>query len=146
MEDLNTPLLDIVNRKLSETDTNCADPFGTKLASPIIPTELQTGSQASAAAVVTTEQQTTTEQPEVTTTTTTEEPEVTTTTSTTTTTPDEVETASGTTQQEAVAEAKPEPTQAFTTQYVDNGSGTRRKVIRDNSKPEKPYRPPKTEL
>lgn len=146
LEDLNTPLLDIVNRKLSETDTNCADPFGTKLVSPIIPTELQTGSQATAAAVVTTEQQTTTEQPEVTTTTTTEELEVTTTTSTTTTTPDEVETASGTTQQEAVAETKPEPTQAFTTQYVDNGSGTRRKVIRDNSKPEKPYRPPKTEL
>lgn len=30
MDDLNTPLLDIVNRKLSETDTNCADPFGPK--------------------------------------------------------------------------------------------------------------------
>eukprot|EP00585_Thalassiosira_rotula_P004448 CAMPEP_0196153706 /NCGR_PEP_ID=MMETSP0910-20130528/37653_1 /TAXON_ID=49265 /ORGANISM="Thalassiosira rotula, Strain GSO102" /LENGTH=653 /DNA_ID=CAMNT_0041417579 /DNA_START=108 /DNA_END=2069 /DNA_ORIENTATION=+ len=32
MEDLNTPLLDMVNRKLSESDTNCADPFGSKLA------------------------------------------------------------------------------------------------------------------
>jgi len=32
MEDLNTPLLDMVNRKLSESDTNCADPFGPKLA------------------------------------------------------------------------------------------------------------------
>lgn len=32
MEDLNTPLLDMINRKLSESDTNCADPFGPKLA------------------------------------------------------------------------------------------------------------------
>ena len=32
MEDLNTPLLDILNRKLSEPATNCADPFGPLLA------------------------------------------------------------------------------------------------------------------
>merc|ERR1719253_1341391 len=32
MEDLSTPLLDMVNRKLSEPYTNCADPFGPKLS------------------------------------------------------------------------------------------------------------------
>lgn len=36
MDDLYTPLLDIVNRKLSITATNCADPFGPLLASPIV--------------------------------------------------------------------------------------------------------------
>lgn len=33
MDDLSTPLLDILNRKLVETDTDCADPFGPKLLS-----------------------------------------------------------------------------------------------------------------
>lgn len=37
MEDLSTPLLDMVNRKLSETDTNCADPFGSKLETQLPP-------------------------------------------------------------------------------------------------------------
>jgi len=38
MEDLSTPLLDMVNRKSSEPDTNCADPFGSKLATQLPPT------------------------------------------------------------------------------------------------------------
>lgn len=37
MEDLSTPLLDMVNRKLSERDTNCADPFGSKLETQLPP-------------------------------------------------------------------------------------------------------------
>jgi len=37
MEDLSTPLLDMLNRKLSEPDTNCADPFGSELAAQLLP-------------------------------------------------------------------------------------------------------------
>ena len=35
MEDLSTPLLDMANRKLSEPNTNCANPFGPKVTSTI---------------------------------------------------------------------------------------------------------------
>merc|ERR1719291_583985 len=49
MEDLSTPLLNMVNRKLSEPDTNCADPFGPKL-----PTEFQPLPSASELPPVTT--------------------------------------------------------------------------------------------
>lgn len=41
MEDLYTPLLNIINRKLSVTDTNCADPFGPTLPS-VVPIPLAT--------------------------------------------------------------------------------------------------------
>jgi len=68
MEDLSTPLLDMVNRKLSEPDTNCADPYGPKL-----PPQLPPVTTTVVPEVITT----TTERPPVTTTVV---PEVTTTT------------------------------------------------------------------
>ena len=37
MADLSTPLLDMVNNKLTETGTDCADPHGPKLASMTLP-------------------------------------------------------------------------------------------------------------
>ena len=57
MDDLTTPLLDIVNRKLSETDTNCADPFGPKLNQPTQPDA--TSTQATTTVASTTQQATT---------------------------------------------------------------------------------------
>jgi len=71
MDDLSTPLLNMVNRKLSETDTNCADPFGPKLTTtyteaPEVPTTTRATTTAAAttvpatAAAVTTSTSTTT--------------------------------------------------------------------------------------
>jgi hypothetical protein len=37
MADLSTPLLDMVNTKLTETGTDCSDPHGPKLAPMSLP-------------------------------------------------------------------------------------------------------------
>ena len=37
MADLSTPLLDMVNTKLTETGTDCSDPHGPKLAPMTLP-------------------------------------------------------------------------------------------------------------
>jgi chitinase len=52
MDDLNTPLLDILNRKLSEPDTNCADPFGPKLESLTATASVNAGEVSDAAVIL----------------------------------------------------------------------------------------------
>ena len=54
MKDLNTPLLDMVNRKLVETDTDCANPFASKPVPAASSTVTSTTSSTAASATTST--------------------------------------------------------------------------------------------
>mmetsp|Transcript_12350 Transcript_12350/g.22891 ORF Transcript_12350/g.22891 Transcript_12350/m.22891 type:complete len:619 (+) Transcript_12350:133-1989(+) len=144
MEDLTTPLLDMINRKLSETDTNCADPFGPKLPSPIQVTAKLPPMTATVLPEVTT---TTTEIPNTTTKLPNTTSEATTTTSSTTTTTSTARltttasTTSFTTTSSASTQGATLASSSMDSlpQFIDG----RKPVKRDEKKPNKPYRPPK---
>jgi hypothetical protein len=183
MDDLNTPLLDILNRKLSEPDTNCADPFGPKLesltatasvnagevsdAAVILPapTPLATVEAPQASMIVPAQAPSTmAESPGGTTMDLTEsEPEPPNATNDSTFSISAVaddpptfatlaeeepaETTSSTSFTATVAQAsasQPSAFEAFTMRTFDHAG--RKKVQRENKKPNKPYRPPPKEL
>lgn len=162
MDDLSTPLLDMVNRKLAETDTNCADPFGPKLS-----TTAATALPSTAAAETTTTTtaapppNTTTEATTTSAATTTTAKATTSTTTTTLSTTMLATTASASTATMATSaqaaatslssasadmesfssSANSAANESFAQQVAfDEG---RKPVQRDNTKPDKPYRPPK---
>lgn len=179
MEDLHTPLLDSMNRKLSYPLTNCADPYG-----PWLPPT--TTSATTTRATTTTTFTTTTTSTTTSATTTTTEPEATTTETALETTTTEPTTTTTTTEltdttSEDVAEGATKPNAAATSATILAAATTqaavqlssvseamalygnsadvagaalesyaqvafadgRKPVRRDNTKPNKPYRPPK---
>lgn len=121
MKDLNTPLLDIINRKLVLTETDCADPY----APVATTTTVATTTGASTGATLST-------------TTSTKDDTTTTTTSTTT--------QSSTTVKEETVSLSDEMISSGLSEGVESSNMQRKPVRRRDAKPERPYRPPKHDL
>lgn len=134
---VNTPLLDMVNRKLVETHIDCANPFGDSTTSTTSTEESSTTTTTTA-------------------TTTAEKIEETSTAATTTSTTEKAQETSTTTTEKAeemskATEAIATDTQEITAQSTDeleeetHDLGKRKPVKRRQKKPDVPYRPPKEE-
>jgi len=121
MKDLNTPLLDVINRKLVLTETDCAYPYAP------VSTTATTATTAGASTAAT-----------MSTTTSTKDDTTTTTTS--------ITTSSSTTVKEEAVSLSDEMVSSELSEGVESSDMQRKPVRRRDAKPERPYRPPKHDV